>query len=272
MASRREGFTLIELLVVVAIIALLISMLMPALGRAMDAARDIVCQSQMRQIMQGANMYALDEGSYFYEKNLWFDRDGNLHPGEIATWRWLLAEFHGFGEGSTGSGAQWDPDVTTRADVFECPSARHEPFARPWYAGDIASHYHINTDLYSDPAISWNPNVDGEQLAPGMVRRPQWTHKFTESYSESADYWIGHVWHMRGRVPGGSTGSCCSFGNWHRALRASWAMLDGHVQLTNLYDMFPEGTCTFHNPPHHDEGFVHQDIRDQIIREGHDDR
>lgn len=60
MGARYRGFTLIELLVVIAIIALLIGILLPALGRARQSATALVCMSTMRQLSLANFMYATD--------------------------------------------------------------------------------------------------------------------------------------------------------------------------------------------------------------------
>lgn len=58
--GSSRGFTLIELLVVVSIIALLIAILLPSLGRARENARTTVCATHMRQIAMGNLLYTND--------------------------------------------------------------------------------------------------------------------------------------------------------------------------------------------------------------------
>lgn len=62
---RTRGFTLIELLVVISIIALLIGILLPALGAARASARALVCASNARSLAQANTIYALDNRDYY---------------------------------------------------------------------------------------------------------------------------------------------------------------------------------------------------------------
>lgn len=63
--STSRGFTLIELLVVIAIIALLVGLLLPVLGRSREAARAVVCGSNLRQLTLANTTYAADHHEFF---------------------------------------------------------------------------------------------------------------------------------------------------------------------------------------------------------------
>lgn len=69
--ARSRAFTLIELLVVVAIIALLISMLLPSLKSAREQSRETVCASNMRQIMIVNTTYAIENRDTTWHSNQW---------------------------------------------------------------------------------------------------------------------------------------------------------------------------------------------------------
>jgi len=85
MHRRRSAFSLVELLVVIGIIGLFIAILMPALSRARESARQIQCAAQLRQIGQALYNYASsNRGSYpaFGDWHVWGgDGTGEDTPG-----------------------------------------------------------------------------------------------------------------------------------------------------------------------------------------------
>jgi prepilin-type N-terminal cleavage/methylation domain-containing protein/prepilin-type processing-associated H-X9-DG protein len=134
-STRRNGFTLIEVLVVVAIIALLISILMPSLAKARDAARTTVCATGMRQLVFGHVYYAASNKSVFPHWSWWL-YDGYGHfEGKVASSSAALAQ--GFYP------ASW---------VWRTTGGVRSPDSSQWIRyGDIFS-YVKNPEMYFCPA------------------------------------------------------------------------------------------------------------------------
>lgn len=132
---RPAGFTLIELLVVTAIIAVLISMLMPALGRAKENARRVVCLSNLRQMAVAAHNYAANNQER-YPIAYYFDDAGEQRTWDLSV---TLDTSTTPATVRTRPGLLWESQGNAR--VQQCPS----------FAGASVS--------YLDPYTGYNYNT-----------------------------------------------------------------------------------------------------------------
>ena len=101
--KTQSGFTLIELLVVISIIALLIGILLPALGAAREAAKDLQCRNQLRQTMLAFAVFGNDHKNRLpggYPKPWYEDDPGKLpwlgdEVWDQATWEGTIVPYLG---------------------------------------------------------------------------------------------------------------------------------------------------------------------------------
>src|SRR5437868_4196432 len=84
----KRGFTLIELLVVIGIIALLVAMLMPALNKARDSAKQVQCAAQLKQLSMGLLNYANNNKGYFPTWSGWHTYGGKSPDNEGPDLAW----------------------------------------------------------------------------------------------------------------------------------------------------------------------------------------
>ncbi len=123
--AKVAGFTLIELLVVIAIIALLASLLLPALSRAKSSAKNAHCKSNLRQLGIALAMYASEHERYPHHRI--------VLPSDLAT-----SVSHWFRDIAPYAGVPW-----TNASVFRCPSARY-----PNLDGDVGGGLYVAQGSY----------------------------------------------------------------------------------------------------------------------------
>ena len=241
-----RAFTLVELLVVMAVIALLLGMMLPALESARNAAYASQCASNVRQVGTATELYTHDFNSYFPAKYLGWSH--NTNSGHVA---WLMHGDPNVSVPPSGGGRIVNPytnlPATATLDpeafvIFKCPADQGPVAVHPFdptcppagpgalheYFGTSYSYNHGPYDLFASMTFS------DSSLNVSWARQGLWCKTMNQvdrpdmmiMEYETSYYLIGTVW----------SGWCD--GSWRlfhdeRLPLGNMGFVDGHVRFVN---------------------------------------
>jgi prepilin-type N-terminal cleavage/methylation domain-containing protein len=170
---RRHAFTLIELLVVIGIIAVILSILLPTLGKVRQQALNANCASNLRQIVTACHSYAAENRGYLPPRF----REGKMNYDQ-PFWSYLVQDINDAKVPRYGLGILWERKYVTSEKVFYCPGGRAHPnhswdeFPKPWLS---------NTSINYRTSYSYNPHyalkTPGDVNSAKLTAYPKINHK-----------------------------------------------------------------------------------------------
>lgn len=186
----RRAFTLPELLAVVAIMAVVISILLPALNKARDAAKDVVCRANIASIGKAQLSYAAaNKGHYTISTEWVWGKDRYPNGTKVPI-------------GPGGLGQQLDPTVVKNIEVgtlwsyhgvldaFVCPVAMDKLPKQSWWTNpNMVRSYVQNGEAGAAASKEWSDKGWTEQERGATLRNPSEFAVFVEENTFAVQGW-----------------------------------------------------------------------------------
>jgi prepilin-type N-terminal cleavage/methylation domain-containing protein len=213
--KKQNGFTLIELLVVVAIIAVLISLLLPSLVKARNAARHAVCANQLRQLGIVTSEYAADYQDQFPRLSIVeLSSSGSINPGSL--------------------GSLYPYNDITRLLPFTAWKTQMHAFVWYWpYLGKVARYTEDAPPSWTLAKIPTQPKTRGLWDCP--LYRP-----FELGYAYQYNEYLSSETRQHSRLEEPSNTVLMSDGHLNHLTGYNYLLSDGHVKFYLLGEPAPK--------------------------------
>jgi prepilin-type N-terminal cleavage/methylation domain-containing protein/prepilin-type processing-associated H-X9-DG protein len=229
MGHRARAFSLIELLAVLAIIALLVSLLLPALGRAKSSGQSVACMNNLKQLQAGYLMYAHDNDDRFPLNRA---RRFGLNDVRNVEGSWVLGNTQRDTDTANIEAGTIYRDVGSAA-VYRCPADKSTVLGtralrtRSYSVQGWLNAYFFGKGFNLDPAIYAETKL---KLSEVLDPPPSGVFAFIEEHEHSIDAGIFIIEQVPSINPDTTTGLWFSLPTDRHQQGCNLSFLDGHVE------------------------------------------